>query len=173
MRYLVMRNILSVAPLAALVVVSHSALAQSVSSSLGLVVYPSDNQAASQVAKDEGECHAWARQNTGIDPANPMAGVQVQQAAPPPGGGASAGRGFVRGAATAGIIGNIADEDAGEYAAVGAVVGAARGARARQQQQAQAQAQSQAQNQAIAQERMGQFAKAFSACMEARHYTVK
>ena len=158
---------------AALGFVSAAAVAQSVSSSLGLVVYPSNNQAASQVAKDEGECHAWARQNTGIDPANPMAGVQVQQAAPPPGGGASAGRGAVRGAAAAGIIGNIADEDAGEYAAVGALVGSVRGARARQQQDAAAQQQAQAQNQAIAQERMGMFTKAFSACMESRSYTVR
>jgi hypothetical protein len=149
------------------------ALAQSVSSSLGLVVYPSNNQAAAQVAADEGECHAWARQNTGVDPANPMAGVQVQQAAPPPGGGASAGRGAVRGAAAAGVIGNIADEDAGEYAAVGAVVGAARGAKQRKAQEAQAQAQAQAQNEAAAQERLGLFTKAYSACMEARNYTVR
>jgi hypothetical protein len=173
MRYFAMRISTSGALLVALACFGHAASAQSVSSSLGLVVYPSNNQAASQVAKDEGECHAWARTSTGIDPANPMAGVQVQQAAPPPGGGASAGRGMVRGAAAGGIIGNIADEDASEYAAVGAFVGAARGARARKQQEAQAQAQSQAQTQAIAQERVGQFAKAFSACMEARHYTVK
>jgi hypothetical protein len=159
--------------LAALILLCDAATAQSVSSSLGLVVYPSNNQAASQVAKDEGECHAWARQNTGIDPANPLAGVQVQQAAPPPGGGASAGRGAVRGAAAAGIIGNIADEDAGEYAAVGALVGSVRGAKARQQQQAQAQQATQAQTQAIAQERMGMFTKAFSACMESRSYTVR
>lgn len=157
---------------AALLLVADAA-AQSVSSSLGLVVYPSNNQAASQVAKDEGECHAWARQNTGVDPANPMAGVQVQQGAPPPGGGSSAARGAVRGAAAAGIIGNIADEDAGEYAAVGALVGSMRGARNRQAQNAQAQQQAQAQTQAIAQERMGMFTKAFSACMEARSYTVR
>jgi hypothetical protein len=161
------------AVLATLALLVDPAAAQSVSSQLGLVVYPSNNQAASQVAKDEGECHAWARQNTGVDPANPMAGVQVQQAAPPPGGGASAGRGAVRGAAAAGLIGNIADEDAGEYAAVGAVIGGVRGARAQKAQQAQAQQQTQAQNQAIAQERMGQFTKAFGACMEARSYTVK
>jgi hypothetical protein len=79
----------------------------------------------------------------------------------------------VRGAAAAGIIGNIADEDAGEYAAVGALIGSVRGAKARQAQQAQAQQQTQAQTQAIAQERMGTFTKAFSACMEARNYTVK
>jgi hypothetical protein len=159
--------------LAALALLGNPAAAQSVSSQLGLVVYPSNNQSASQVAKDEGECHAWARQNTGVDPANPMAGVQVQQAAPPPGGGASAGRGAVRGAAAAGLIGNIADEDANEYAAVGAVIGGVRGARAQKQQQAAAQQQAQAQTQAIAQERMGLFTKAYSACMESRSYTVR
>jgi hypothetical protein len=158
--------------LAALLLLGNPAAAQSVSSQLGLVVYPTKNQAADQIAKDEGECHAWARQNTGVDPANPMAGVQVQQAAPPP-GGASAGRGALRGAATAGLIGNIADEDAGEFAAAGAVIGGVRGARAQKAQAAQAQQQSQAQTQAVAQERMGLFTKAYGACMESRSYTVR
>ena len=112
---------------AALTLVVNLAAAQSVSSSLGLVVYPSNNQTADQIAKDEGGCHAWARQNTGIDPANPMAGVQVQQAPPP--GGPPAGGGAVRGAAKGAIIGDLADEDRSEYAAAGAVIGAARGAR--------------------------------------------
>ena len=158
--------------LAALALLANPAAAQSVSSQLGLVVYPTKNQAADQVAKDEGECHAWARQNTGVDPANPMAGVQVQQAAPPP-GGASAGRGALRGAAAAGLIGNVADEDASDFAAAGAVIGGVRGAKAQKAQAAQAQQQSQAQTQAIAQERMGLFTKAYGACMEARSYTVK
>jgi hypothetical protein len=168
-----MRKASTAALVAALILLGNTAAAQSVSSQLGLVVYPSNKQDASQVAKDEGECHAWARQNTGVDPANPMAGVQEQQAAPPPGGGASAGRGALRGAAAAGLIGNIADEDANEFAAAGAVIGGIRGARAQKQQQAAAQQQSQAQTQAIAQERMAQFTKAFGACMEARSYTVK
>ena len=159
--------------LAALACLCSPANAQSVSSQLGLVVYPTKNQPADQVAKDEGECHAWARQNTGVDPANPLAGVQVQQGAPPPGGGASPGRGAVRGAAAAGLIGNIADEDASDFAAAGAVIGGVRGARAQRAQQAQAQQQSQAQTQAVAQERMGMFTKAYGACMEARSYTVK
>lgn len=157
--------------LAALALLGNPAAAQSVSSQLGLVVYPTKNQTADQVAKDEGECHAWARQNTGIDPANPMAGVQVQQAPPP--GGPPAGGGAVRGAARGAIIGEIADEDTGDFAAAGAVIGMARGARQRQAQQAQAQQQTQAQTQAIAQERMGMFTKAYGACMEARSYTVK
>jgi len=99
--------------LAAFAVLANPAAAQSVSSQLGLVVYPTKNQAADQVAKDEGECHAWARQNTGVDPANPMAGVQVQQAPPP--GGPPAGGGAIRGAARGAVIGEIADEDTGDF----------------------------------------------------------
>ena len=157
--------------LAALAALAGPAAAQSVSAQLGLVVYPSNKQDAAQVAKDEGECHAWARTNTGIDPANPMAGVQVQ--APPPPGGPPAGGGAVRGAARGAIIGEIADEDTSDFAAAGAVIGMARGARQRQAQAAQAQQQQQAQTQAIAQERMGLFTKAYSACMESRGYSVK
>jgi hypothetical protein len=168
-----MRDASKPALFAALALFGGSAMAQSVSSSLGLVVYPANNQAAAQIAKDEGECHSWARQSTGVDPANPMAGVQPAQAAPPPGGPPPAAGGAARGAARGAIIGNLADEDAGEYAAAGMVIGAARGAKQRQAQQAQAQASAQAQTQAQAQERMGMFTKAFSACMEARSYTVK
>lgn len=167
-----MRDASKAALFAALVLFGNAATAQSVSSSLGLVVYPSNNQAPAQIAKDEGECHAWARENTGVDPANPMAGVQPAQAAPPP-GGPPAGGGAIRGAAKGAIIGEIADEDRSDFAAAGAVIGAARGARQRQAQQANAQQQAQAQNQAIAQERIGMFTKAFSVCMESRSYSVR
>src|SRR5262245_40064790 len=58
--------------------------------SLGLVVYPGSGQDAAQQSKDEGECYAWARQQTGIDPtAAPAAAAPVET----PRGGA------VRGAA--------------------------------------------------------------------------
>ena len=63
-----MGKISTAALLATLAVLANPAAAQSVSAQLGLVVYPTKNQTADQVAKDEGECHAWARQNTGIDP---------------------------------------------------------------------------------------------------------
>ena len=158
---------------AALILIGDAVMAQSVSASLGLVVYPGEGQAAAQVAKDEGECHAWSRQSTGVDPANPMAGVQQQQAAPSGGEGAAVGRGAARGAAKGALIGNLADEDAGEYALAGAVIGSARGARERQAQGAQAQSQAEAANQAKAAERLGLFTKAFSACMEGRKYTVR
>jgi hypothetical protein len=149
------------------------AVAQQLSSSLGLVVYPSNGQAPDQQAKDEGECYQWAGQTTGVDPANPLAGVQTAQAAPPPPPGGAVAGGAARGAARGAIIGNIADEDAGEYALAGAVIGGARGSKRASQQQAQSQQQAGAQNQAIAQERITLFKNAYSACMEGRKYTVK
>jgi hypothetical protein len=146
--------------------------AQSLSGGLGLVVYPGEGQSSSQQAKDEGECYTWAKNTTGVDPANPAAGVQQQAAAaPPPGGQAAAGA--MRGAAGAALIGNIADEDAGEFAAAGALIGGARGARRAKEQQAQAQQQASANNQAAVQQRMQLFGNAFGACMEGRKYTVK
>ena len=100
-------------------VVSHG---QTMAGSLGLFVYPSDGQVMEQQATDEAQCYQWAGQQTGVDPMNPMAGVQVEQ--PQTGGeGNAAARGAVRGAARAGIIGNLADEDASDWAAAGAVVG--------------------------------------------------
>jgi len=41
---------------------------QSISSSIGVIVFPAKGQTADQQNKDEGECYAWAKQQTGIDP---------------------------------------------------------------------------------------------------------
>jgi hypothetical protein len=149
------------------------ASAQGVSASLGLVTYPSGGQAADQQAKDEGECFSWARQSTGVDPADPLAGVGAQPA--PQGGpssGAAAGAGAVGGAARGAIFAELADEDSGEWAAAGAVAGMARGARRAKQAEAQQHAQAQAQTEAQKAERLGLFKKGYAACMQGRNYTV-
>jgi hypothetical protein len=141
---------------------------------LGLVIYPSAGQAADQQSKDEGECFSWARQSTGVDPADPLAGVSAQPASGGgPSSGAVAGAGAVGGAARGALLGEIADEDAGEWAAAGAVVGAMRGARRAEQAKAQQQAQAQAQTEAKKAERMDLFKNAFEACMQGRNYTVR
>ena len=117
------------------VTLSGNAVAQTISSSLGLYVYPGNGQSIEQLAVDENECHQWAQQTTGVDPNNPMAGVQVQ--APQQQSGPTGGA--VRGAAKGALIGAVTDNDKSEYAAAGAVIGAARGARRRQAQNQQAQ----------------------------------
>jgi hypothetical protein len=168
-----MKYITTLAALIVTLQVGGLAMAQSLSTGFGLVVYPSEGQTTSKQAADEGECYQWGKTTTGVDPANPLAGVQTQQpAAAPPAGGAAA-QGAVRGAAGAALIGNIADEDAGEYAAAGALIGGVRGAKKAKQQQAQAQQQAAANTQAQADQRMQIFKNAFAACMEGRSYTVK
>jgi len=111
--------------------------------------YPAKGQAPSQQTKDEGECLAWAKTNTGIDPA-----------APPPAAAPQKSGQRVNGAA----VGAIGDNDVGEAAAKGAVVGgvAKRNQRRGAQQQAAAQQQ----------QDLGAYYKAYGACMGGRGYTV-
>lgn len=128
------------------------------------VAYPAKGQSPQQQQKDDGACYAWAKSNTGIDPAALAANP------PPPSGGAGGGerlRGAARGAAGGAAIGAIAG-DAGKGAAVGAVGGTmVGGARARNNQQAAA-----ANSQAQAQGAMDTFYRAWGACMQGRGYSV-
>jgi hypothetical protein len=162
--------------------------------SIGMFAYPRNNQNADQQQKDESECYASAKQNTGIDPqapapAAPSAESQQaaqKEAAQQAGKDAKKGgavKGAAGGAAGGAAIGAIAG-DAGTGAAIGATAGAVRGRRAQkkgekaaQQQAAQqtAQTQQQAQSQATAQQQQkaDTFKRAFSACMDARGYSVK
>ena len=153
----------------------------SLSSSLGVFVFPAKNQTPTQQSTDEGACYGWAKSQTNIDPMNikpPEPAQPTQQQAPSSGGGERVG-GAARGAAGGAVIGAITG-DAGQGAAVGAAAGAmAGGAQKRrakkqaaaQEQQQQAAADQQAQA-AIAQQK-ATYNKAFSACMEGKGYTVK
>jgi hypothetical protein len=130
------------------------------------VVYPAKGQSAKQQGKDDGECHVWAKQSTGIDPAVLAQTPPPQQTGPAVGGGERVG-GAARGAVGGAVIGGIAG-DAGKGAGIGAVVGTmAGGPRARQKQQAQNQ-QAQTQHQ-----QLNIFYRAYGACMEGRGYTIK
>lgn len=131
------------------------------------IVYPAKGQSAKQQSKDDGHCHAWAAQTTGIDPAVLAQTPPPQKTGPAVGGGERVGGAFM-GAAGGAIIGGVVG-DAGKGAAVGAVVGTmAGGSRARQKQQAQNQ-QAQTQHQEL----MKTFYRAYGACMEGRGYTIK
>jgi hypothetical protein len=136
------------------------------------IAYPAKGQSAEQQRKDQGECQAWAKQTTGVDPA------AVAKAPPPPPqsgpatGGGERVRGAARGAAGGALVGAIAG-DAGEGAAVGAIVGTvAGGVRARRNRQAQQQ-EAQQQHATQQQGQLSTFNRAFAACMEGRGYTTK
>lgn len=132
-----------------------------------LIIYPAKGQSPQQQQADEGQCYAWAKSNTGIDPgAVAAAPAPTQQTGPAVGGGERA-RGALRGAAVGGIVGG--SDGAGKGAAVGVVAGGARARHNQQSQNAQAQQQSQAQKQGA----MDTFYRAQGACLEGRGYTIK
>jgi hypothetical protein len=151
------------------------------SASLGLVVFPAKGQTPTKQAGDEGECFAWSKGQTGVDPFAP-APAPAQTAAPPAESkkGGERVRGAARGAAAGAVIGEIADNDASEGAAIGAAAGAMKGGaesrRAKKEAEHQAAAQAQQateQQKAVQSEQLALFNKGFAACLEARNYTVK
>ncbi|MFO1325327.1 MAG: YMGG-like glycine zipper-containing protein [Burkholderiales bacterium] len=155
-----MKRIPSLAAAIALALATTAALAQKP------IVYPAKGQTAQQKQKDDAECVAWAKKDTGIDPAAASAPAP-QQTGPATGGGERV-RGAARGAVGGAVVGGITG-DAGTGAAVGAAAGTmAGGARARQNQAASNQ-----QAQAQQQQAMNTFYRAYGACMEGRGYTIK
>jgi hypothetical protein len=131
------------------------------------ITYPAKGQSATQQTKDDGECYSWAKQSTGVDPANVAANPPPAQATSSYGGGQRL-RGAARGAAGGAVIGAIAG-DAGKGAGIGAVVGTMAGGRQARQDQAASQQQAQAQQNQV----MNTYFRAYGACMEGRGYTIR
>jgi len=130
------------------------------------ITYPAKGQSSQQQKKDDTECLAWAKTNTGIDPV--AASQPPQQQSGPAVGGGERVKGAARGAAAGAVVGGIAG-DAGTGAGAGAAAGVvAGGVRARQNQRAQNEQAKQQQQQTLA-----TYYKAYGACMEGRGYTVK
>jgi hypothetical protein len=130
-------------------------------------VYPEKGQSKERQSRDQYECHQWATQQTGFDPAQ----AQASPPAAPPSSGASPLRGAGRGAAI-GAVGGAIGGNAGTGAAVGAATGALFGGmRRRDEQQAAAQAQaSQAQ---VSAQGNAAYDRALAACLSGRGYTVR
>lgn len=128
------------------------------------IYYPAKGQSSQQQNRDQNECHGWARQTTGIDPA-----ALAQPQAQGPSGPAVGGGERVAGAARGAILGEVLGGHGGEGAVAGAMVG---GARARRNQAAQQQAvQQQAQSAHASQ--ISTYNRAVGACMDGRGYTVR
>lgn len=147
-----------------------------------LFIYPSQGQSAEQQSRDRYECHIWAVQQTGFDPANPQAMQAPPPSFAPPAEEAIEGgvlRGGARGAAVGAVVGAIAG-DTGKGAAIGAASGALFGGmrrrdQKRRQQQAQQnyqQQQAQAQYQAAIPSQRDAYNRAMTACLVGRGYTV-
>jgi hypothetical protein len=140
-------------------------------------VFPKEGQDEQQMQRDESECAAWAKQQTGFDPAKPPSLDQLmaeaQSGQPQTGGGAAVAAGAAKGAITGSAIGKWTDNDRTQYGAAGAFIGSVRAAR--RQEQAAAQRQSQARQQA--ESRMAEmhdaYNRAYGACLEGKGYTVR
>ncbi len=166
--------------------------AYSAAQKVGMFVYPKNAQSRDQQLIDELDCYNEVQQQTGFNPETPppvgpsnadIQAAQQQAAGEAPQAKGGRVRGAARGAAGGAVIGGIAG-DAGTGAAVGATVGTVRGGR--QQRQANEASKAQAADSATAQlQQQSQQAKAaydqkqstykrgFSACIDARGYSVK
>ena len=131
-------------------------------------VYPAKGQSQEKMASDKAECQSWATQQTGFDPmkeatTQPAPSQQSQR------GGVL--RGGARGAAAGAAVGAIAG-NAGEGAAIGAASGGLlAGAKRRQQQKAEQQ--TQAQQAQVHSQQVGNFQRAYGACLKGRGYSVE
>jgi hypothetical protein len=121
-------------------------------------VYPGRGQSPQQQQQDQGECHTWAVQQTGVNPGT----------TPAPATAGAGAQGAVRGAAggaAVGAIGGAIGGDAGKGAAIGAATGAViGGVRSRRQARAAESSYAGAQQ---------SYQKALYACLEGRGYTIR
>ena len=164
-----MKKIILIILVSIIALSDHYTVAQSMAQSLGVYVFPANNQDQATQDADEAACYNWAINQTGYDPLNPpvVKGATVDRS---PDGRAVGGA--ARGAAGGAAIGAIAG-DAGKGAAIGALVGGVRGRRSKvvgdeMQQQGNDQAAA-----AKSQELRNDYIRAFSACLEGKGYTVK
>ena len=159
-------------PAAATATPAPAASSSSLSSNLGIVVFPAKDQSSGQQSTDEQACYGWAKSKTGIDPANITAPPPPADAQAANSGGGERARGAARGAAGGALVGAVAG-DAGTGAAVGATVGAISGGAAKRRAKRDAAAQQEQQQAAAIAQQKATYNKAFSACMEGKGYTVK
>ncbi len=139
----------------------------SIESTLGVFVYPKGDQDAATQDSASAACSASAEGRTNIDPEAPPA-----PAAAPNKKRGGAVKGAAGGALRGAALGAIVDE-AGDGAALGAAGGAMRGRRAQKRANRAAAQASQEAAKAAADEQKATFKRAFSACMDARNYSVQ
>jgi hypothetical protein len=143
--------------------------------SIGMYIYPAEDQSPEQQQADEAACTDWAESQTGLTLQAGSVDTQAaadqaeQQAADATQGAAVVGaaKGAVAGVAIGAIAG-----DAGKGAAIGAVAGGIAGRRAKKGAEAGAAQQGAAQAQAQNDQAVASFKQAAGACLSGRGYTV-
>ena len=126
--------------------------------------YPAKGQSVELKSADDAACQAWAKQDTGTDPAV-VASAPVQSTGPQ----GERLRGAVRGAAAGAVIGEVANGGASDGAAIGATAGVLAGGRAARRNEAARTQQAQAaQSQTV-----DAYWRAWGACMAGKGYSVQ
>ncbi len=145
-------------------------LAQAQSSQM--YIYPAKGQTPAQQDKDRYECHTWAVQQTGFDPAksypNDPGYLDPQPYQP-------SQRHMLKGAgrgAAMGAVGGAIAGDAGKGAAAGAAVGGMAGAFRRRDERRQQATANQAQQAQTSAARAADYQRAMAACLQGRGYNV-
>lgn len=150
---------------------SSASLGASLSSSVGLFVYPSDGQTAEQQELDDYQCFSWAKGETGFDPINPSAPVKVD--AQNPGINGSGTKGALKGAAKGALLGKVIDDDASKGAEIGAALGLLRARKQAMRDAANEAKTANTKNETEHSQLKSNFKKAMSLCLESRKYSVK
>ena len=135
--------------------------------------YPKEGQSQEQQEKDEFECYKWAKEKSGVDPA------QAQQASGPPPRERSTGPGVLGGAAIGAgggaLIGAATGGNVGTGAAVGAIGGGLIGGVHSERQKSKNKKDREEYERQQAANKQGarsSYNRAYGACMESRGYTV-
>ncbi|MGI9538093.1 MAG: glycine zipper family protein [Desulfocapsaceae bacterium] len=139
------------------------------SQSQDFYVYPRAGQDSQAMEKDKYECYQWARQQTGFDP-NQGPSSYPSQGDPYARSGEIA-RGAARGAVGGAVVGGIAG-DAGKGAAIGAASGGMIGG-VRRRDRIRSNQSTQQQHQQNYEHNRSTYNRAYSACLDARDYSVK
>jgi len=146
-----------------------------------LYIYPAGGQSDAQLAKDRYQCYRWAVDNTGVDP-NTMIMPQSGQTVVRNENAGSGAKGTLVGTLAGAALGNAVNghtEGTVHGAIIGATLGSVIGSEKERQgsikarQEAQAIAANRSQDKLYYRDRMNSYNRAFSACMEARNYSVR
>jgi hypothetical protein len=137
-------------------------------STVGLYVYPRNNQTGVQQLTDEGQCYSSAKTQTGFDPNGSSPAATTSTPSQPKQGDHTVGKDAARGAAISGAAGG----DPAMGARRGAMIGEAKKKREEKQEAAQETKTTDAAK-SQQQQSMDGFKRSMSACLDARGYSVK
>ena len=144
-----------------------------------LIVFPKDGQNREQQSEDKGYCNIWAREESGIDPAYIKAKIEMMDEMIVRDAHASRekpiGRIFktaAKGAALGGIRQGI-DSDVGAGAAGGAAIGIFKSRDARKKSEQEQRTTSQHYRKQQLETKYDKYLRAYSACMDAKGYSVR